>query len=907
MINRYSSRRQKIDRSFLNAKLKDAISYDRIAGYFSSSIVEVAGEALENIQGQVRIICNSDLDIRDVETAKAASLALGREWRSNIDDKLSDRAKQRLAKLYDLLVHQKLQIRVLPNAVHGLLHGKAGVITQADGSKLSFLGSINETKSAWQLNYEILWEDDSPESIQWVQEEFDYLWNHPKAQPLANAVIEDIKRISEREVITITQWKEEENPASPVIETPVYQKQFGLWTHQKYFVKLAFDEHRSGRGARFVLADQVGLGKTLQLALSAMLMALHGDKPILIIAPKTLIWQWQEENMKLLNFPSAVWDGKAWVDENGIRYVNNDPLKALGKCPRRTGIISQGLITRRGAVADKLLSKTYECIIVDECHRARRKNLRAGAENEKPEPNNLMRFLLQASACTKSMLLATATPVQLYPIEAYDLLSILAQGSAHVFGDKWSKWVSQDKAYLLSLIQGLEEPPHAFLERWDWMRNPFPAAHENEMVFGTIRNSLGLAPTVAVLAPDDHQKLQPWDKNRLDNLEDFFLKHNPFIRHIIRRTRKFLEETMDPETNEPYLQKVKVKLFGENSQESIILPGYLHDAYATAEEFCKALGTLMQSAGFMKTLLLRRLGSSMEAGKQTAMKMMGGDFEEILAEEDEEEESNGAESSAKQEKSGIAMRIGESEKQVLGKLIHQLEQHQENDPKYERLYELLFTKNWAAYGCIIFSQYYVTVAYFSEKLSKQMPDIKIGVYAGGTKSGYWLAGTFHTISKEEIKASVQQGELKILFGTDSASEGLNLQRLGTLINLDLPWNPTRLEQRKGRIQRIGQVREEVWVYNMRYKDSVEDRVHDLLSQRLEHIFNLFGQIPDILEDVWIDLALDEKEQALARINAMPAKNPFEVKYEDKIPHVDFESCAKVLNQQEVYEILRKEW
>lgn len=51
---------------------------------------------------------------------------------------------------------------------------------------------------------------------------------------------------------------------------------------------------------------------------------------------------------------------------------------------------------------------------------------------------------------------------------------------------------------------------------------------------------------------------------------------------------------------------------------------------------------------------------------------------------------------------------------------------------------------------------------------------------------------------------IEDGTLRLLLGTDAASEGLNLQRLGTLIHIDLPWNPTRLEQRKGRIQRIGQ-------------------------------------------------------------------------------------------------------
>lgn len=896
MIHRYSSRRNPVDQSFLNERLKNARSYDRIAGYFSSSIVEVAGEALESITGKVRIICNSDLDIMDVETAKAAALALGHEWRAHTDNKLGDAAKARLGRLYQFLHSGKLEVRVLPNKVHGLLHGKAGVITAADGSQTSFLGSINESKSAWQLNYELLWEDDCEEAVQWVQEEFDQLWNNPKAQPLANAVIEDVKRLSQREVVTITKWKELENVASPIIETPVYQKEFGLWAHQKYFVKRAFDEHRLDRGARFVLADQVGLGKTLQLAFSAMLMALHGDKPVLVIAPKTLIWQWQDENMKLLNFPSAVWDGKAWVDENEVRHVNADPEKALLNCPRKMGIISQGIITHGGPLAEKLLLKEYECVIVDEAHRARRKNLKKGAEEEPPEPNNLMSFLWKLSPKTKSMLLATATPVQLYPIEAYDLLDILAKGSEHVLGDSFAKWKIRQKSEVLGLVQGLVEPPSEFLDRWDWMRSPFPPASEDK-AFEKVRRALNKKPTDASLLEDDRTRLRPMDRRDLEKLDTFFSKHNPFIRHIIRRTRNFLENEIDPETSEPYLKKVKVELLGEKDEDAILLPSYLKDAYQTAEEFCEALGQIMKSAGFIKTLLLRRMGSSIEAGRRTAFKFLHGEYDEELG---EEEESN------EEPPKGISGKIGRREKQILETLIAQLEQNKERDPKYDKLQELLFKEDWAQFGCIIFSQYYATVEYFSQQIAQEFTEQKIGVYAGGTKSGFWQNKAFQRCAKEDLKRWVQNGEMKIIFGTDSASEGLNLQRLGTLINLDLPWNPTRLEQRKGRIQRIGQIRDEVLVYNMRYKDSVEDRVHELLSSRLEHIFSLFGQIPDVLEDVWVEVAMGNKESALQKINEIPPRNPFEVRY-DQVHNVDFESCSDVLNQLEVQDKLSGTW
>ena len=170
---------------------------------------------------------------------------------------------------------------------------------------------------------------------------------------------------------------------------------------------------------------------------------------------------------------------------------------------------------------------------------------------------------------------------------------------------------------------------------------------------------------------------------------------------------------------------------------------------------------------------------------------------------------------------------------------------------------------WLDLGCILFSQYYDTVRWVGDEMAKraEFASMDIGLYAGSNRSGFWREGRFQRCDRNVLKGRVRAGDLKLLLGTDAASEGLNLQRLGTLINIDLPWNPTRLEQRKGRIQRIGQARSEIWIANLRYRDSVEDRVHQVLADRLEAIHGLFGQIPDTLEDVWVQVALNDEQAA----------------------------------------------
>jgi hypothetical protein len=473
------------------------------------------------------------------------------------------------------------------------------------------MGSANETSNAWKLNYELVWEDDAPEAIQWVQEEFEALWQSPFAVPLAEFVIEDIGRLAQRTVIPqVEVWREAPDPAAPLIETPVYRQEYGLWEHQKAFVKLVFNAHQGPHGARFLLADMVGLGKTLQLAMAGMLMALYGTRPVLILAPKTLLWQWQDEMRHLLDLPSAVWTGKQWVDDNGIEYPAAGP-EGIKKCPRRVGLVSQGLITSKSEAAEYLKQLKYECVIVDEAHRMRRKNLGPQRQGGKPDPNNLLAFLYDLAACTKSLLLATATPVQLYPVEVWDLLNVLALGNEHVLGNTWSNWRHAEPA--LELVMGHQSLPQDDMEVWGWLRNPLPPSAEDRE-FEILRRSLHLREADAVAPGGDWSKLREPDKRVRRLARDFALQHNPLSRHIVRRTRAYLENHPRPETGEPYLKPVRVELCGERPAEAISLPPYLRmpTPWPKSSVICWPPGSKCR---LLKTLLLRRVGSTMSPGR----------------------------------------------------------------------------------------------------------------------------------------------------------------------------------------------------------------------------------------------------------------------------------------------------
>lgn len=907
-IQRFSSRRQRLDKEFLAQRLQGAVSYRRIAGYFRSSIFELVGEEIGDIP-DVRIVCNSELDVADIRVSQVArEAALKETWNevSPATEALLYRDKYR--KLYELLRKGNVQVRVVPKD-KVFLHGKAGVIENADGTKTSFMGSINESKSAFADNYEILWEDPSPEAVTWVDEEFDALW--ADSYPLPEAIIEEVERVAKRHEVRFEELQPAEVPAAAMVESPLYRAGEMLQPWQRAFVSI-FLQHRETYGkARLLLADEVGVGKTLSMAGSALVSALLGDGKVLILCPSTLTFQWQTELKDKLGIPSAVWlsTRKCWQDEHGHIIKNTQGASAIRRCPSAIAIVSQGLIFHKADECEELLSMYFGTVVLDEGHKAR---VSRGINKKDNKPNNLLTFMHKLAKRTKHMVIGTATPIQTDVAELWDLLNLLNEGAGFVMGREFtSKWRQCDDA--LPVLKG-EVMFSTASDVWDWLKTPLPPSTEKDHRLSSLRMTLDL---------EDHRHFSDLPFHDLDmasqmTLEeisadkDFFKNNNPILRHTVLRRRDVLEDM-------GLLERVGVDVHPDPKAPLGSYPGLTLDgvglmtnhpfnmAYQAAEEFTTLLSQRTKAAGFMKNLLLQRICSSFAAGRSTAQMML--DKRPI----EDEEELEGLENALDS--------LTDKEAECLRQIVAELSRPEARDPKLAAVNYFLDehrtgpipdNKTWTEHGCIIFSQYYDTAKWVASEIAKVHPDQVVAVYAGAGKSGLFRVEEFSTVEREYIKGAVKRHEIKLVVATDAACEGLNLQTLGTLINVDLPWNPSKLEQRLGRIKRFGQVRRTVDMLNLVYAQTRDEKVYSVLSRRLKDKFDIFGSLPDTLDDEWIEdqERMDEElDKYIERRES--AKNSFEIRYQTR-ESIDpgkerWEICSKVLSRSELQERLNEGW
>ena len=146
---------------------------------------------------------------------------------------------------------------------------------------------------------------------------------------------------------------------------------------------------------------------------------------------------------------------------------------------------------------------------------------------------------------------------------------------------------------------------------------------------------------------------------------------------------------------------------------------------------------------------------------------------------------------------------------------------------------------------------------------------KLVCYSGRGGEVPTTDGDWRKIDLDEVKRRFRDGDADALLCTDVASEGLNFQFCGAIVNYDMPWNPTRVEQRIGRIDRLGQKHPTIHIVNPHYEGTVETDVYQALQEQID----LFETVVGGLQPILADLPWTITEQVLSGRSGSTAADP----------------------------------
>ncbi|PRP89893.1 RNA polymerase-associated protein RapA [Enhygromyxa salina] len=263
--------------------------------------------------------------------------------------------------------------------------------------------------------------------------------------------------------------------------------------------------------------------------------------------------------------------------------------------------------------------------------------------------------------------------------------------------------------------------------------------------------------------------------------------------------------------------------------------------------------------GLFKVLLLKRLESSIEALHNTLARL-----DTKLAEGLEQVErgrvplpprARASEEADTDTASSLPITLFEgkrlledilADKQTVGRLVHQVKILKvRRDEKFERLIDYLDQRQPTQHKTIIFTQFADTAHYLHDKLGELFG--RTEVVTGASSGIIKIARRFAPVANRIRKRNVDT-EIDLLISTDTLSEGVNLQDADTLINYDLHWNPTRLIQRAGRIDRLGSEHDEIHVCGFVPQRELEAdlKLVEVLQRRIREFIEVFGEDNNIL-------------------------------------------------------------
>ena len=467
-------------RLFYVPALEDAERYDRLTGYFSANALTLASRGIEGLvrnNGQMRLIAGCTLEPPEIE-----AIEKGEELRDLVERRLADlplappdpASSDALELLAWMVARGHLDVKVAvpcdtngkPIPMDGIFHEKSGIIEDRGGNKIAWNGSLNETAAGWQHNWESInvYTSWGSEHQRVAQEEANFarIWANKARRAIVldvpGAARQDLMRFMPKDDQPARLKKFEKERAKPrskpiakEFPTPAepnltdlrsrvwsfIQKAPSLplggervgeatsaitpWPHQVR----AFERLYDNWPPRLLIADEVGLGKTIQAGMLLRQAWLAGRaKRILILAPKAILNQWQVELREKFNLNWPIYDGSRliWYPSPALRGRNERDVER-DQWHREPVVIASSHLMRRGDRAKTLLeAEPWDLVVLDEAHHARR---RAAGTPQERGPNALLHLMQGLKDRTQGLILLTATPMQVHPIEVWDLLNLL--------------------------------------------------------------------------------------------------------------------------------------------------------------------------------------------------------------------------------------------------------------------------------------------------------------------------------------------------------------------------------------------------------------------------------------------------------------------------------------------------
>lgn len=929
-------------RHFYVPALSRAVRYDRSVGYFRASALAVAARGLSRFiagGGTARFLVGAEVGEADREALIGAT-EVPPELANRLATSLvtaDEIARRRLEVLAWLVREERLELRVavavddagapVAPAEHvPYFHEKIGVLRDHRGDGVAFQGSVNESATAWSANFESFsvyrsWDTSAGYYDVW-RAKFDARWAGDvpgfRVFPLPEAVAAALVALAPpeapplRDVEEATERADRATLARFLLAAPrlvhggdaVAEATSGvsLFPHQR---KVA-ERLAGGYPRSWLVADEVGLGKTISAGLALRRLVLTGEvSRALVLAPANVCRQWQDELFEKFGL---------WVPryEGGrVHGAHPDDVYELpaDANPYQTEpilLVSSHLARRSHHARRILAAPRYDLLIVDEAHHARRR----GADLDEYRPSRLLRLLDDVTRTdhAQAVWLLTATPMQVHPVELVDLLRHVGLSGALERFDDFARYFAElarndDEAtnwgFLARMLAGTPSLPfdradHAVLER---IRSELGLVQQDRIQrFG--RPGEDAAALADGLGLQGRRRLREWLRHR-SPVGQLVTRHS---RATLRRYRA--AGLLDEPVADRAVTAVAVPF---TTTEQALYDGL----DGLIDRLMAAHGT-RRGAGFVLTIYRRRLTSSWAAIRRTLTRRLDRErlwLELDLLDDAAEEGLDTGEGVSVDDADAVPLSEDD-----LGEIEDYLERLERvPDSKFDRLRADLDAARGSGRAVIVFTQFTDTLDYLRDRLhasyrshlatftgsgGRQWTEDEAGP-AGPGGGADKEAGRWVPVSKADLVEALAAGRVSVLLATDAASEGLNLQTASALVNYDLPWNPMRVEQRIGRIDRIGQPAPTVTVANYVVPGTVEESVYSALAERIDVFSGLVGQLQPILgatEDTFRTIfrvprseraAAEEKAVAelLARVGELE-RSGLELGDEDPMPEAD---------------------